>query len=414
MNSNHTHKTHTQFTKINFLKTILLLTTIFLFTLSTPQTSSAESFFVDDQAGLLSEETKQAIIQANESDFKQLPGSPQFVLKTIKKLPKNETIETYANETFQTLGIGDKDLNNGFLFVIAVSDRKYRLEVGYGVEDVITDSMKRAIVPTSVEQLFREEKYDQGLTIISHNIITIVNERYGNYEAAKKEIQDIEQASNSYDDSEYHYVEPKKNFSNYIGSAFAFIMDHFVLSTLVALSLFIGFLFLRSFLEERLLKKPLFDSIQELQVRWLGKVAVREKAIMLYVKEAPIRILILANFDNYKPLQHYLTKILFTSDVIDYTTQLGKYRMHHLTAANKLTYCTMCLEISERYYEAYSQSLGDFLTEPQNITQAKEQLQPRLKKSDSDYLEILQKIVQARVAFMQTRKIVQVYVKKHV
>lgn len=95
MNNTHTIRSNVA------LKRLLIFTGLALFFFWQPAVSSAESFFVDDQANLLSQQTKEQIIRANEETFKQLPGSPQFVLQTIQKLPRNETIESYANKTFQ-------------------------------------------------------------------------------------------------------------------------------------------------------------------------------------------------------------------------------------------------------------------------------------------------------------------------
>ncbi|MBP2966992.1 TPM domain-containing protein, partial [Acinetobacter baumannii] len=94
-------------------------------------------------------------------------------------------IEDYAVEKFQKLGIGAKELDNGFLFVISVEDRKYRLETGYGVEDVITDSMKKKVVTEKATDLLQEEKYADAVMLISKNIESLVVEKYSDMDAAK-------------------------------------------------------------------------------------------------------------------------------------------------------------------------------------------------------------------------------------
>ncbi|TCS83135.1 TPM domain-containing protein [Tepidibacillus fermentans] len=48
-------------------------------------------------------------------------------------------IEEYATTAFRTYQLGDKKLNNGVLFVIAMNDHKMRIEVGYGLEGAIPD-----------------------------------------------------------------------------------------------------------------------------------------------------------------------------------------------------------------------------------------------------------------------------------
>jgi uncharacterized protein len=51
----------------------------------------------------------------------------------------DESIEEYANGLFREWGIGNKQKNNGVLLLVAVKDRKMRIEVGYGLEGILPD-----------------------------------------------------------------------------------------------------------------------------------------------------------------------------------------------------------------------------------------------------------------------------------
>lgn len=59
---------------------------------------------------------------------------------TIETL-NGQDIETKANDLFRELGLGDSEKNNGLLLLIALNDRKFRLEVGYGLEGTIPDGI---------------------------------------------------------------------------------------------------------------------------------------------------------------------------------------------------------------------------------------------------------------------------------
>lgn len=164
------------------------LVTVFTFFTAVPNVSFAETnnIFVEDYAGILSEQDKSYIKNINEQEFSQLDGQPQYAVVTLKNLDGYDSIEDYAEEKFQKLGIGNKDLDNGFLFVISIEDRAYRLETGYGVEDVITDSMKEDVVTEAATSLLKSEDYAGAVMLISKNVEKLVNEKYGDVEAAKE------------------------------------------------------------------------------------------------------------------------------------------------------------------------------------------------------------------------------------
>lgn len=73
------------------------------------------------------------------------------------------SIEEYAVNVFEKSGIGFKDKNNGILIVAAINDRKWRIEVGYGLEPIINDAKAGLIGRTYITPAFREDRYGDGL-----------------------------------------------------------------------------------------------------------------------------------------------------------------------------------------------------------------------------------------------------------
>jgi uncharacterized protein len=73
------------------------------------------------------------------------------------------TIEEYAVETFQNNGIGKKDTNNGLLIVAAIDDRKWRFEVGYGLEPIINDAKAGRVGRAYLTPYFQNQSYGDGL-----------------------------------------------------------------------------------------------------------------------------------------------------------------------------------------------------------------------------------------------------------
>ena len=86
----------------------------------------------------------------------------EVAVVTIDSL-EGASIEQYAADLFSAWKIGEKDQNNGVLFLIASAEHKARIEVGYGLEPVITDGRAGRILDNEVIPYFKEGDYDQGV-----------------------------------------------------------------------------------------------------------------------------------------------------------------------------------------------------------------------------------------------------------
>ena len=72
-------------------------------------------------------------------------------------------IDRAAVELFKAWGIGKKGKDNGLLILLSIQDRKDRIEVGYGLEGVITDGATGTIRRHDMEPFFKQGNYGQGL-----------------------------------------------------------------------------------------------------------------------------------------------------------------------------------------------------------------------------------------------------------
>ena len=86
----------------------------------------------------------------------------EIAIVTVESL-EGESKETYAVKLFEEAGIGKKDKDNGLLILVAKQERKYRFEVGYGLEGVITDSMKVNIGDGIITPNFKRGEYGRGI-----------------------------------------------------------------------------------------------------------------------------------------------------------------------------------------------------------------------------------------------------------
>ncbi|MFC4770977.1 TPM domain-containing protein [Enterococcus hermanniensis] len=150
------------------MKRFLFLCTL-LFLIFIGKDVQADTIFVDDQAHVLSQTTKDKISSYNQN-YQQLDLHPQLVVITLPNLPSDDTLENYANETFNRLGIGDKKYDSGILYVIAVNDRKQRIEVGYGLEAIIPDGLAYQLMDDQTKEFFQAKNYDAGVAHTVSNI----------------------------------------------------------------------------------------------------------------------------------------------------------------------------------------------------------------------------------------------------
>jgi uncharacterized protein len=115
---------------------------------------------VNDYAGLLSPAERERL-EALLTERERAAG-PQMAIAVFKSLD-GESVEDVANRLFQKWRLGSKALDNGVLLVLFVQDRKVRIEVGYGLEAVLTDAASSQIIREALTPRFREQRYAAGL-----------------------------------------------------------------------------------------------------------------------------------------------------------------------------------------------------------------------------------------------------------
>lgn len=90
---------------------------------------------------------------------------------------KPSTIEQYSLKVAEKWKIGKKGVNNGVVFVVATKDRKARIEVGRGLEGVLTDALTRRIQKDKMTPLFKKGDYYGGIIAVVNEIkLKTVNE----------------------------------------------------------------------------------------------------------------------------------------------------------------------------------------------------------------------------------------------
>ena len=102
------------------------------------------------------------------SDVEQRTGA-QIAVVTLPSVEGGD-IDRAAVELFKAWGIGQKGKDNGILILASIGDRRARIEVGYGLEGVITDADAGDILRQQVYPYFKQKQYGQGLSNAAHAV----------------------------------------------------------------------------------------------------------------------------------------------------------------------------------------------------------------------------------------------------
>jgi uncharacterized protein len=128
---------------------------------------------VTDLTQTLSASERQAL-EAKLADWEARTTNQLVVLIVPTTAP--EPIEEYSLRVAEAWKIGQKDKDNGALFLIAKDDKRMRIEVGYGLEGVLTDVTSRRIIGETVAPYFKQGKFAEGINAGVDRIIEVVSE----------------------------------------------------------------------------------------------------------------------------------------------------------------------------------------------------------------------------------------------
>ena len=152
--------------KQSLLVRLLGLLMVFLF-LSAFTAPEKPEYGIYDPDHYLTDETISQIRELNNANSKKAEKFQMgvYVMKSLD----GETIETVANETARAWKIGYSGDNNGALVVIAVQDRKSRIETSNNVASKITDYQTHRFL-TTARPYFKNGDYNKGVLSIVNNL----------------------------------------------------------------------------------------------------------------------------------------------------------------------------------------------------------------------------------------------------
>ena len=142
---------------------------IFIVMLLVAQTISAQATdinlkptslkYINDYDGIIDRDSANFIVSLG-SEVENKTGA-QMTAVVVKSL-QGADITAYANKLFRQWGVGQKGKDNGLLILVSIDDKKWRVEVGRGLEGSITDIYSARVMDESAP-LFAQQEYGKGL-----------------------------------------------------------------------------------------------------------------------------------------------------------------------------------------------------------------------------------------------------------
>lgn len=150
---------------------IFLATFLFLTRPTVAATYPSPTGNISDFSGTLNQQ-QIATINQNLQNYRDTTKN-EIAVAVVKDLG-GDTIENYAVKLFEQWKIGQKTKDNGVLLLVAINDHKLRIEVGYGLEPVLTDAKSGDIIRNVITPKFKQNDYyggiSDGVTAIENTI----------------------------------------------------------------------------------------------------------------------------------------------------------------------------------------------------------------------------------------------------
>jgi len=158
---------------------MLILLPQLVFALEVPQLRGRVNDYANMLSPAASERLEQTLAAFENSD------STQIVVLTVNSL-EGENLEEYSIKVAEAWRIGQTKLDNGAILLIAKQEHKIRIEVGRGLEGVLTDLTSGRIIRGDISPYFKKNDYDTGITAGVSSIMQVVR---GEYKAQPRDLK---------------------------------------------------------------------------------------------------------------------------------------------------------------------------------------------------------------------------------
>lgn len=118
--------------------------------------------YVTDNAAVFTPDQK-SMLEHELANLYNNTNQVQLIIFTEKNIPEGMTLEERTLSIAEQNKVGKKGADNGILFYLATDDRKYRWEVGYGVEDVLSAPLLGRLSRDYMVPYFQQGKFSDGI-----------------------------------------------------------------------------------------------------------------------------------------------------------------------------------------------------------------------------------------------------------
>lgn len=128
--------------------------------------------YVLDEVGVLSLSTTESLNRLF-AQHERATGGEQVVFALFKSLG-DEDLVLRTNQIFKSWGIGQKGKDNGVLLALYWKEHQIRLEVGYGLEPLLTDAISKRILSEKVVPALKRDQPGEALKLAAIDILTVL------------------------------------------------------------------------------------------------------------------------------------------------------------------------------------------------------------------------------------------------
>ncbi|MGE4232265.1 MAG: YgcG family protein [Bacteriovoracia bacterium] len=146
--------------------------------------ASSEVVIPDKPQGYISDFAKILPVNALvklESHYQEFENRTGIqVAAVIFKTLHEEPIEDVAVRVFEKWKIGDKKKNDGVLLVLSIEDRQIRIEVGYGLEGILTDAVSAKIIRNDLVPFLKQGQYATSILVFLDQVERVIKDPKNN------------------------------------------------------------------------------------------------------------------------------------------------------------------------------------------------------------------------------------------
>lgn len=219
-------------------KYLILLLLVFCFIRVDALIKPTEDFYVNDYDNVLDYNTKNYI--STRSTELDKVSKIQIVVATIKDM-EGKSIEEYANEVYNTFGIGYE--SKGVLILLCRNERKVRIEVGDGLGGILPDGKAGRILDNYAVPYFKNYEWDKGIKNTYDAIYEVIIEEYNlhlDYDAPEEQEKT--------DNGIVHSNNKSYMYSAFFGFVFGIIMNFIVFGNSAKKRLIFAFIYVLIFI----------------------------------------------------------------------------------------------------------------------------------------------------------------------